>query len=77
MSGSRTTIGLDVGGTKVAAVLLERAGGTVLDREQASSGGSATDLVATLAGLVDSLAHRWTLKTMILTQRGQGRLGTL
>ena len=58
MSGSRTTIGLDVGGTKVAAVLLERAGGTVLDREQASSGGSATDLVATLAGLVDSLRTR-------------------
>ena len=58
MSGARTTIGLDVGGTKVAAVLLERAGGTVLDREQASSGGSATDLVATLAGLVDSLRTR-------------------
>ena len=55
MRGGRTTIGLDVGGTKVAAVLLERADGTVLNRAQASSGGSATDLVATLAGLVDSL----------------------
>jgi len=58
MRSGRTTIGLDVGGTKVAAVLLERAGGTVLDREQASSGGSAIDLVATLAGLVDTLRTR-------------------
>ena len=57
MRSGRTTIGLDVGGTKVAAVLLEGVSGTVLDREQASSGGSATDLVATLAGLVDTL---WT-----------------
>ena len=58
MSDGRTTIGLDVGGTKVAAVLLERSSGTILDQNQASSGGSATDLVATLAGLVESLRTR-------------------
>ncbi len=54
----RATIGLDVGGTKVAAVLVESTTGTVLDRERASSAGSATDLVATLTGLVGTLRSR-------------------
>ncbi len=54
------TIGLDVGGTKAAAVLVDPITGTVLDRERASSAGSAENLVTTLTDLVETLRARST-----------------
>lgn len=57
-AGGPTTIGIDVGGTKAAAVLVDPADGTVLDREREPSDGTPTDLVATLAGMVDALRDR-------------------
>ncbi len=54
------TIGLDVGGTKAAAVLVDPMTGTVLDRERASSAGSAENLVTTLTDLVETLRARST-----------------
>ena len=57
-AGGLTTIGIDVGGTKAAAVLVDPADGTVLDREREPSEGTPTDLVATLAGMGDALRDR-------------------
>ena len=48
-------IGLDVGGTKALGLLIEPETGAVVGRHRASSAGSPTELVATLAGLVELL----------------------
>ncbi|MDG2427126.1 MAG: ROK family protein [Acidimicrobiales bacterium] len=51
-------VGIDVGGTKAAGVLVDMISGTVIDSQRAASNGSGSDLVTTLVGIVDSFAER-------------------
>ena len=51
-------IGIDVGGTKASALLVDASSATVVDRDRASSTGDGPALVAALASLVATLRDR-------------------
>ena len=51
-------VGIDVGGTKASALLVDAGSTTVVDRERTSSAGDGPTLVAALAALVAALRDR-------------------
>ena len=51
-------IGIDVGGTKASALLVDASSASVVDRDRASSTGDGPALVAALASLVAALRDR-------------------
>ena len=51
-------VGIDVGGTKASALLVDAGSAAVVDRERASSDGDGPTLVGKLAAMADSLRER-------------------